>query len=109
MAGSIEVLFVYEDGAEVCQLGRAGESIMDVAIDNGVRGIEAQCGGGCTCSTCHVYIDPKWLDRCGSKHPDEVDILEFTPGKKDNSRLSCQVKLSEELNGIRVFPADNTN
>ena len=76
---------------------------MDVALDNGVCGIQAQCGGGCTCSTCHCYVDHKWFAKTGDLHPDEEDILAFTPNRKPNSRLSCQIELTHELNGICVY------
>ncbi len=81
---------------------------MDVALDHGVRGIQAQCGGGCTCSTCHCYVGESWFCRTGAMHPDEVDILEFTPERRSNSRLSCQIALHQELSGIQIYTLPET-
>ena len=76
---------------------------MDVALDNGVQGIRAQCGGGCTCSTCHCYLDEAWFAQSGAMHPDECDILEFVPERQATSRLSCQIVLNKELDGIHIY------
>lgn len=83
--------------------GDAGTSLMDVAVKNGVPGIVAECGGFMNCASCHVYVDEAWTDKVGGPSEDEVDMLEgamsdFLP----TSRLSCQVKLSEELDGVQV-------
>ena len=75
---------------------------MDCAVDHGVPGITAQCGGGCTCSTCHCYVRAPWFARVGAAAGDEADILAFTPGHRPNSRLSCQIFLSPALDGIEV-------
>lgn len=99
----VRIVFTHPDGLTECFWGKIGESIMDVALDNGVRGIRAQCGGGCTCSTCHCYVDEKWFVPSGAMHPDEVDILNFTPGRTRTSRLSCQIVLHEQLDGIRIY------
>ena len=81
---------------------------MDCAVDNGVPGITAQCGGGCTCSTCHCYIDESWFVRSGPLDPDEKDILEFVPDRRNNSRLTCQVRICDRLDGMIVHvPTSN--
>jgi 2Fe-2S ferredoxin len=75
---------------------------MDCAVDNGVPGIAAQCGGGCTCSTCHCYVPAPWFERVGAPVGDERDILEYVPEYRPDSRLSCQIVLTEALDGIVV-------
>lgn len=80
-----------------------GLTVMEGARDNGVPGIEADCGGACACSTCHVYVDPEWVDRLPPKHPMEQDMLDFAWEPDElRSRLTCQLKVSDELDGLRV-------
>ena len=75
---------------------------MDGALDNGVSGILGQCGGGCTCSTCHCFVEPGRLDELPEPHPDELDLLEYVPTRQPNSRLACQIVLTPELDGLEV-------
>ena len=75
---------------------------MDCAVDNGVRGIRAQCGGGCTCSTCHGYVDEVWFEAVGAPVGDEADILEYVPGRRATSRLTCQIVIRAALDGIVI-------
>ena len=96
------VVFVQPDGSREAHAVRAGLTVMDCAVDNGVAGIRAQCGGGCTCSTCHAVVDEGWFARVGEPQGDERDILEFTPGREARSRLSCQIVLCDDLDGLIV-------
>jgi ferredoxin, 2Fe-2S len=82
----------------------AGVSIMRGAVNNNVPGIDADCGGECACATCHVYVDPAWLDKTGTPVPGspEASMLSFTAAAEFNSRLSCQIAMREELNGLIV-------
>jgi len=96
------VTFVQPDGTTESHQARVGDSVMDCAVDNGVAGIRAQCGGGCTCSTCHCYVRSPWFERIGAPVGDEKDILEYVPEVRANSRLSCQIELSETLDGLEV-------
>lgn len=80
----------------------AGISVMEGAIDNGIPGIEAECGGACSCATCHVYVDPAWVEATGSPDPIERDMLESAFDLKETSRLSCQIEVSDELDGLVV-------
>jgi ferredoxin, 2Fe-2S len=82
--------------------GEAGSTVMETAINNGVPEIEAECGGACACSTCHVYIDEAWREKVGEPSPMEEDMLDFAFEVKPNSRLSCQIKVSEDLDGLVV-------
>jgi 2Fe-2S ferredoxin len=79
-----------------------GTTVMETAIKNDVPGIEAECGGACACATCHVYVDEAWQAKVGGPSPMEEDMLDFGYDVKPNSRLSCQIKVAEELDGLVV-------
>jgi len=79
-----------------------GATVMEAAIRNAVPGIEAECGGACACATCHVYVDEAWREKVGSPSPMEEDMLDFGFDVRPNSRLSCQIKVSDELDGLVV-------
>jgi len=81
----------------------AGMSVMQGAVNNSIDGILAECGGSCACATCHVYVDPAWLDKLEPMAETEDDMLECTASqRRDNSRLSCQIVVSEALDGLVV-------
>jgi 2Fe-2S ferredoxin len=94
----------YIDAAGVARTvdGEIGSTVMETAIKNGVPGIEAECGGACACSTCHVYVDEGWREKTGEPSPMEEDMLDFAFEVKPNSRLSCQIKVTEALDGLVV-------
>jgi len=75
---------------------------MQAAVKNGVPGIDADCGGSCSCATCHVYIKEEWLDKVGQASPTEEAMLSLSSDRKDNSRLSCQIPVTEALDGLVV-------
>jgi 2Fe-2S ferredoxin len=75
---------------------------MDLALDNGVPGILGQCGGGCTCITCHCYVREPWFENLKDPHPDEVELLEYALDVRPNSRLACQIILTEACDGMLV-------
>jgi len=81
-----------------------GLSVMRGAVNNNVPGIDADCGGECACATCHVYVDPAWLDKTGTPVPgsQEASMLSFAAEAEFNSRLSCQIAMREELDGLVV-------
>jgi 2Fe-2S ferredoxin len=79
-----------------------GSTVMENAIRNGVPGIEAECGGACACATCHVYVDEEWTAGVGEPEPMEEDMLDFAYDVRPNSRLSCQIKVRDELDGLIV-------
>ena len=79
-----------------------GATVMEAAIKNDVPGIEAECGGACACATCHVYVDEAWRAQTGEPSPMEEDMLDFGFDVRPNSRLSCQIKVTEELDGLVV-------
>ena len=79
-----------------------GATVMEAAIRNAIPGIEAECGGACACATCHVYVDEGWLATVGGPSPMEEDMLDFGYDVKSNSRLSCQIKVTPEIDGLVV-------
>lgn len=83
-----------------------GSTVMETAIRNNIPGIEAECGGACACATCHVYIDEAWREKVGGPSPMEEDMLDFGYDVRPNSRLSCQIKVTEELDGLIVSTPD---
>lgn len=96
-----KVTFILPDSSDrVVVDGPVGEAIMQIAVDNAVEGIEGECGGGCSCATCHVHVDPEWFPLVGPAHEVEQDMLEFAGKVSPCSRLACQLTLTEELDGI---------
>jgi 2Fe-2S ferredoxin len=84
-----------------------GTTVMENAIRSGVPGIVAECGGACSCATCHVHVDEAWKEKVGPPSPMEEDMLDFAFDVKPTSRLSCQIKVTEELDGLVVHtPAE---
>jgi 2Fe-2S ferredoxin len=80
----------------------AGRSLMQVITQSGFDEVQALCGGNCACATCHVYIAPDQLDRLSAPASDEVDLLDASDHRKPNSRLSCQIKFTAELDGLNI-------
>lgn len=80
----------------------SGSTVMENAVKNGVPGIEAECGGACACATCHVYVDDAWTDKVGKPEVMEEDMLDFAFEPKPESRLSCQIKMTDEFDGLVV-------
>jgi len=81
---------------------QSGLTVMEGAIQNDIPGIDADCGGGMSCATCHVYVDEEWLDKLPDKEDGEEDMLDMAFEPKKNSRLSCQIIVSETLDGLVV-------
>ena len=79
-----------------------GLTVMEGAIQNDIPGIDADCGGGMSCATCHVYVNEEWLDKLPVKEDGEEDMLDMAFEPKKNSRLSCQIIVSDDLNGLSV-------
>lgn len=101
-----KVTYVQPDGLERVIDGPVGSTVMEVAVDNDVAGIVAECGGACSCATCHVYVDPAWLDKLRPPDPQEDGMLDCVLERRANSRLSCQIVLREDLDGLVVRVAD---
>ena len=96
------VTFVEHDGTQHAVDIEAGKSLMQLATDNGVPGIDADCGGECACGTCHVILEHQWLAITGNAKMDELQMLDMTPEKTSTSRLSCQIQVSGAMDGMMV-------
>ena len=79
-----------------------GLTVMEGAVQNNIPGIDADCGGGCACATCHVYVDEKWFNKLQKKESSEEDMLDVAFEPNSFSRLSCQITVSDELDGLVV-------
>ena len=98
----VQITYVEHDGTEHVVDSQTGVSLMQAAIDNLVPGIDADCGGECSCATCHVMVSENWLEKVGLPGEMEESMLDLNPERQENSRLSCQVEVSEDLDGLRV-------
>ena len=97
-----KVIYIQPDSSQFEVDVPIGNSVMEGAIDNGIDGILAECGGSCTCATCHVYVDEAWVDKVGKPGEFERDLLEMVIDPAPTSRLSCQIKVGEEHEGLTV-------
>jgi ferredoxin, 2Fe-2S len=98
----IKITFIDPEGTSRSVEAEEGSTVMEAAIRNGIPGIEAECGGACSCATCHVYVDEEWVDAAGQPQPMEEDMLDFAFDVRPNSRLSCQIRVRPELDGLVV-------
>jgi 2Fe-2S ferredoxin len=96
------ITYIEHDGTSHELEVESGLSVMEGAVRNGVPGIDADCGGACACATCHVYIAHNWTKKVGPASNEESDLLEFTETIRSNSRLSCQIEVTAELDGLVV-------
>jgi 2Fe-2S ferredoxin len=97
-----KITYIEHDGTVHTVEAEIGSTVMESALKAGVTGIVAECGGSCTCATCMVYVDEAWLDKTGERSEEEEDQLDFAFDVKPNSRLSCQIKVTEALDGLIV-------
>jgi len=97
-----KITFIEHNGTQHDVEVSNGLTVMEAARDNNIPGIEADCGGACACSTCHVYVDTAWLDKLPVKDAMEEDMLDFAYEPSELSRLTCQVKVTDELDGLVV-------
>ncbi len=98
----VKITFVDSEGAQRSVEAEPGSTVMENAIRNAVPGIEAECGGACACATCHVYVSEEWKGVVGPATPMEEDMLDFAFDVRPTSRLSCQIKVRPELDGLVV-------
>ena len=96
------LIFVDHEGNERSIEASNGESVMEAAIKNSIPGIDADCGGACACATCHVYVDAAFMDKVGKPEDMEQSMLDFAENVTETSRLSCQITVSDDLNGLKV-------
>lgn len=104
-----KITYIEHNGAVRVVEGEVGSTVMETAIKNNVPGIVAECGGACSCATCHVYVDPNWREKTGSPSEMEEDMLDFAYDVRPESRLSCQIKITEELDGLVVRTPEHQN
>ena len=97
-----KLVFVKADGTEIAVEAQNGSTVMQTALDNGIEEIVADCGGSCSCATCHCYIDEAWQNKLSAPDDIEVDMLDCVLERKASSRLSCQIEISDELDGLRI-------
>ena len=97
-----QLTVVTRDGTEKTVPARAGLSVMEIIRENGFDELLALCGGCCSCATCHIHVDGEWLGRLPAMGGDEDDLLDSSDSRASNSRLSCQLRFSAELDGMRV-------
>jgi ferredoxin, 2Fe-2S len=102
-----KITYIEHDGTEHAIDVKTGLSVMEGAVKNNIPGIDADCGGACACATCHVYVDEAWIDKVGKASAMEESMLDFAENVESNSRLSCQIKVSDEMEGLVVrMPAN---
>ncbi|WP_242097109.1 2Fe-2S iron-sulfur cluster-binding protein [Sphingomonas sp. CROZ-RG-20F-R02-07] len=97
-----QLTVITREGEERTLDGEAGLSVMEVIREGGIDELLALCGGNCSCATCHVHVDPAWLDRLPAMGPDEDDLLDSVDDRDATSRLSCQIPFEDSLGGLIV-------
>jgi 2Fe-2S ferredoxin len=97
-----KITFIQPDGSQQEVVAEPGMTVMEAARKELVPGIEAECGGACSCATCHVYVEETWREKVGPPSEMEEDMLDFAFDVRESSRLSCQIKVSEDLDGLVV-------
>ncbi|MGI9229120.1 MAG: 2Fe-2S iron-sulfur cluster-binding protein [Gammaproteobacteria bacterium] len=102
-----KVKFIAFDGSET-EIDAANDlSLMQAAVNNGITAVVAECGGACSCATCHVHVDKTWFDKLPAPEEMEKEMLEFAVKPQPTSRLSCQIKLRPELDGLVVHTPES--
>ena len=97
-----DITLIEFNGTEHNIDAETGKSLMANAIAHGVPGIDADCGGACACGTCHVFVEEKWFETTGNSDPMEEAMLSMRPDREDRSRLSCQIEVTDAMNGMVV-------
>ena len=95
-----KITYIEHNGTEHTVDVAAGLTVMEGAVNNNIPGIDADCGGACACSTCHAYVDPAWVDKLPAREDMEEDMLDFAFEPTARSRLTCQVKVTPEMDGL---------
>ena len=97
-----KITFIDNDGNARSVDAKDGQSVMSAAVDHLLPGIVADCGGSCACATCHVYVDDAWADKVPAASEDERAMIDCAINVRDSSRLSCQIRMTRELDGLQV-------
>jgi len=98
----VKITYIDSDATARTVDADVGATVMETAIKNNIPGIEAECGGACACATCHVYVDEAWAAKTGEPSPMEEDMLDFAYDVRPTSRLSCQIPVTADLDGLVV-------
>jgi len=98
----IKLTYIDSAGTARSVEAQVGATVMETALRNSIPGIDAECGGACACATCHVYVAPEWIDVVGKASQMEEDMLDFAFDVRPTSRLSCQIKVTQALDGLAV-------
>ncbi|HYF56172.1 MAG TPA: 2Fe-2S iron-sulfur cluster-binding protein [Salinarimonas sp.] len=98
----VKITYIDAQGTARSVEAPVGSTVMETAIRNNIPGIDAECGGACACATCHVYVDEAWREAVGEPEPMEEDMLDFASDVRPNSRLSCQIRVKDGLDGLTV-------
>lgn len=101
----VKLNFSQSDGIVRLVEATCGASLMESAVAHDILGIEAACGGSCSCGTCHIYVDPEWLQVVGEPRRDEAMLLEAFEWVQPNSRLACQIVVTDQCDGLRITVA----
>ncbi|MFT4011848.1 MAG: 2Fe-2S iron-sulfur cluster-binding protein [Paracoccus sp. (in: a-proteobacteria)] len=96
----MRVIFVEPDGTTHEREASPGQTIMELAVETGVPGIQGDCGGACACATCHVHVDPQWREKFSGMEDFESDMLDIVDDRRESSRLGCQMRLTEDHDGL---------
>ena len=99
--------FKSPDGSETVVEAYSGYTVMEAAAVKEVNGIKADCGGCCACATCHIYVDPEWLAKLPAMDEYEDAMLDSAADRRDNSRLACQIEITDDMDGFKAVVADN--
>lgn len=104
-----KVTFIQPDGGKIV-VDDVADNVMEAAVNEDIEGIEGDCGGVCSCCTCHVHVEPEWMDRVGQPGEQELEMLEQAENRNERSRLSCQIELTPDLDGlvVRIVPEENS-
>ena len=97
-----KITYIQPEGTTQAIEAEIGSTVMETAVDHDVHGIVAECGGACSCATCHVYVDPEWLHRLPAPDAQEDGMLDCVIDRRQSSRLSCQIGVTEEIDGLTV-------
>ena len=95
-----KITYIEHNGTEHTVDVAAGLTVMEGAVNNNIPGIDADCGGACACSTCHAYVDPAWVGKLPAREDMEEDMLDFAYEPNPRSRLTCQIKVTPEMDGL---------
>ena len=98
----VKIVYIGPEGDERAVDVPEGHSVMEGAVANNIEGIVAECGGACSCATCHAYVDEAWFEKVGAPGDDEQDMLDFAKDVRPTSRLSCQIEVTQALDGLRI-------